>query len=419
MITRRFTETAAAGLAAVALALTGCSSAGNAPAAADEKIELSLLANITPNLTVEFWNDLVAPFEEANPNIDVIIQSHSESVQKTLPTLLASGDLPDVVETLTPDAKLLPELLDLSQYEWAQTGPLAEQYKMDGKYVVAGVGYQLQGLFFYNKTAFAEAGIEAPPTTMEEFEVDLQKLQDAGWAPIQTGGEWFTQLAVQYTGIPSVIGENPDWYQDISSGKAIWSDTYREAIENYASWVEKGFIPSDAVAVKYLDAEGAFLGGKVAMYPMGAWFTPAEARATDKPEIGVFAAPAKEGVQAAQIANMANPYIVMKATKHPDEAAKLVEFLVTDKDAVIAQLKVDGNFRPGYEYETSPLGEQVAQIIADTPAEAFTPSGDGYGDRLVPAGYDTELNTQAQAVITGGSAEDMLTAMDAWFAANL
>ena len=61
---------------------------------------------------------------------------------------------------------------------------------------------------------------------------------------------------------------------------------------------------------------------------------------------------------------------------------------------------------------------ELQQIIANTPAEAFTPSGDGYGERTVPAGYDGELNTQTQGIITGGSADAMLAAMDAWFEAN-
>jgi ABC-type glycerol-3-phosphate transport system substrate-binding protein len=422
MITRRFGLAAAAGLAAVGLTLAGCSSAGNTPAAspaAEENIELSMLVNITPNLTEEFWNELVAPFEEANPNIDVKIQPPAESVAKTLPTLLASGDVPDVVETLTPNKDLAPELVDLSKYEWATNGPLAEQYMMDGKLYVAGIGFQVQGTIFYNKQAFEDAGIDAPPTTMEEFEANLKKLQDAGWVPLQTGGEWMTQLALQYTAVPTVIGDEPDWYAGISSGDLTWSDTYRDAAERYESWVKAGYIPADAVGVKYADAEASFLAGKTAMYPMGAWFSAAEAKATDKPEIGVFTAPAEKGVKTpAQIANIANPYIIMKASKHQDAAAKLVEFLVTDKDAVIAQLKIDGNFREGYEYETTPLGEELQQIIANTPAEAFTPAGDGYGGRTVSPGYQAELNTQTQGLITGGTAEAMLQAMDAWFAAN-
>lgn len=418
MITRRFTVAAAAGLAAVGLALTGCSSPGNAPASADEKVELKMLVNITPNLTEQFWNDLVKPFEKANPNIHVKIQMPAKSVAETLPTLLASGDVPDIVETLAPTKELAPELVDLSKYDWAKNGPLAEQYKIDGKILTAGVGFQLQGTVFYNKKAFADAGIAAPPTTIQEFDADLKKLKDAGWTPIQTGGEWMTNLALQYTAIPSVIGENPNWYHDISSGKLKWSDSYRESVERFASWVKNGYIPADSVGVKYADAEQSFLAGKTAMYPMGSWFAAAEAAATTKPEIGVFAAPATQGVTAAQIANLAAPYVIMKASNHQDAAAKLVQFLVTDKDAVIAQLKVDGNFRSGYEYQTTPLGDELQKIIANTPAAAFTPSGDGYGERTVAAGYGAELNTQTQGLITGASADSVLKAMDDWFAAN-
>lgn len=412
---RRYSATVAASAALLGLVLTGCSS----PGSSGEKTELSMLVNITPNLTEEFWNDLVAPFEAANPNIDVKIQSPAGSVIETLPTLLASGDVPDIVQTITPTAELAPELVDLSEYKWAQESPLAEQYKMDGKILTAGIGFQLQGLVFYNKQAFADAGIDAPPTTMEEYEADLSKLKEAGWTPIQTGGEWMTQLAMQYAAVPTVIGENPNWYPEISSGELVWSDSYRTSVERYANWVANGYIPADAVGVKYPEAEASFLAGKTAMYPIGSWFLNAEASAAEKPEIGVFAAPAVKGVTPAQIAGLASPYIIMKASPNQDAAAKLVEFLVTDKEAVIAQLKVDGNFRDGYEYETSALGKQLLQIIADTPAESFTPAGDGYGDRRVPAGYEAELNTQTQGLLTGGSVEEMLAAMDAWFKANL
>jgi multiple sugar transport system substrate-binding protein/raffinose/stachyose/melibiose transport system substrate-binding protein len=215
-----------------------------------------MLVNITPNLTQAYWNALVGPFEAANPNISVKIVMPVNGVGKTLPTLLASGDVPDVVETLTPNATLAPELVDLSKYTWAKKGPLADQYKMDGKNLVAGVGFQLQGTIFYNKKAFQDA------------------------------------------------------------------------------------------------------------------------------------------------------------------AAKLVEYLVTDKAAVISQLQADGNFRTGYEYKTTPLGDELQKIIADTPAKAFTPSGDGYGERTVAPGYNAELNTEAQALMTGESADAMLKAMDDWFAAQ-
>jgi ABC-type glycerol-3-phosphate transport system substrate-binding protein len=418
MITRRTTVTAAAVAAAAALALSGCSASG--AAASNQKVEISMLVNITPNLTETWWNNLVKPFEKANPNIHVKIQAPAaEGVAATLPQLLASGAVPDVVETVTPTKQLAPELVDLSSYKWANSGPLAKPYSIGGKNYMAGVGYQLQTTFFYNKKAFADAGITAPPVTLDEFDTDLGKLKSAGWTPIQTGGEWFTGITFEYAGIPSVIPANPDWHAKMTSGALTFSQTYGDIAQRYDSWVKKGYIPADAVGVKYTDAQAAFLAGKTAIYPMGSWFAAAEKTATSKPDIGVFTGPvANTGDKPAVAANVADPYIVMKASKHQDAALKLVEFLTTDKAAVSSQLEVDGNFRNGYDYPMDDLGKSLQKIVADTPASSFTPTSDGYGDKTVPAGYDTELNTQVQGLITGNSVQNFLKTMDDWFASN-
>ncbi|MEV0893451.1 extracellular solute-binding protein [Promicromonospora sp. NPDC050262] len=121
----------------------------------------------------------------------------AEGVAAALPRLLTAGDAPDVVQSMPPTVDLAPELVDLSQYDWATGGPLADQYSIDGKYYMAGIGFQLQSLWFYNKTAFEEAGITETPGTVEELTAALGKLKDAGWTPIQTGGDWMTSHSLQ------------------------------------------------------------------------------------------------------------------------------------------------------------------------------------------------------------------------------
>ena len=409
------------GVAAVAaLALAGCSTPSDGGDSPDGQVTLRVLVNVTPNLTEEFWNELVAPFEKDNPDIDVVIQNPgAEGVEAAVPRLLAAGDAPDIVQSIAPTGKLAPELVDLSEYDWATDGPLADQYSIDGKYYMAGIGVQLQSLFFYNKTAFQEAGIDEVPTTVDELTEDLGKLRDAGWTPIQTGGDWMTSHTLQTLALPTVIAENPTWFQDMSSGKVTFGETYGDAVETYADWVAKGYIPTEALGIKYPDAEQAFLSGKAAVYSMGSWFAGTQAKAAESADIGVFRAPAVSAKdQPAMGANIASPYSILKATKNQDAAARLVEFLVTDKDAVTAQLEVDGNFRDGYEYDTTPLGEELLKIVADTPADAYTPTGGGYGERTLPDGYSGEINTQTQALIGGTSAADVIKAMDDWFAAN-
>lgn len=409
----------AVGIAAIsALALAGCSPAAGGDA--DGKVTLRVLVNVTPNLTEEFWNDLVAPFEAENKNIDVVIQNPgAEGVAAAVPRLLAAGDAPDIVQSLAPTPKLAPELVDLSQYDWAKSGPLAEQYSMDGKYLMAGIGVQLQSLFFYNKTAFDEAGITEVPESVDDLTAALGKLKDAGWTPIQEGGDWMSSHTLQSLALPSVIAENPKWFQEISAGEVTFSDTYAPAIDVFADWVAQGYVPKDALGVKYPDAEQAFLSGKTAVYSMGSWFAGTQAKAADSAEIGVFRAPAmKSGDQPAMGANIASPYSILKVSSHQDAAAKLIEFLTTDKKAVADQLAVDGNFRDGYEYEMTDLGKELLQIVADTPAKAYTPTGGGYGERTLPDGFSGEINTQTQALMGGTPPADVVAAMDAWFAAN-
>jgi ABC-type glycerol-3-phosphate transport system substrate-binding protein len=418
MMIKRRTIAALGAVTVTAFTLAGCSTTASGDGG--DAAELRMLVNVTPNLTEEFWNELVAPFEEANPDIDVVIQNPgAEGVAAAVPRLLAAGDAPDIVQSLPPSVELAPELVDLTEYDWAAAAPLADQYSIDGKIYMAGIGVQLQSLWFYNKQAFTEAGITELPATVEELDEALGKLKDAGWTPIQTGGDWMSSHALQTLGLPSIIAEHPDWFAGMTDGELTFSETYGDTVERYADWVAAGYLNSDALGVKYPDAEQSFLAGSTALYPMGSWFAGTEAKTPDAPEIGVFRGPAVDGVDnPAMGANIASPYSIMKSSDHQEAAARLVEFLVTDEDAVTSQLQVDGNFRDGYAYETTPLGEELLAIVADTPAADYTPTGQGYGERTVPNGYSTELNAQTQALLGGTPADAVLQAMDGWFAAN-
>ncbi len=66
MISRRTLTAIGASAAAVAL-LAGCSSAAPSGGESEEGIELRVLVNVTPNLTEEWWNELVAPSKRRTP----------------------------------------------------------------------------------------------------------------------------------------------------------------------------------------------------------------------------------------------------------------------------------------------------------------------------------------------------------------
>ncbi|MEV4017798.1 extracellular solute-binding protein [Nonomuraea angiospora] len=404
------------------LLLTGCGGggfAGDSQAKQGEggQITVRMLVNITPNLTQAYWDGLVKPFEQANPGIDVKVEAPTgKGVADTLPQQLAAGNAPDVVETLTVDETLSKQMLDLTDQPWAKDTPLAKEASLGGKIYTVGVGVQAQSLVFYNKSAFGKAGIDKPPTTLDEFDAAMGKLKAAGWLPLQTGGEFLTGLQLlQFSG-PSRAQLHPTWQQDVKAGKLKAGESLLPYLERYRTWIDKGYVDKNALGTKYADAETAFLSGKAAMYVMGSWFTAAEAKSTKDFEVGVFPAPVDKGqaYPGPQGATMAAPYMILKSTPNKDAALKLVQWLVTDQAAVKSQLKQDGNFRAGVEREFTPLEKQVQEILDSAPSGV--PQGEGYGDATLPKGFNAAWNTEVQGLYVGKSPKEVAEGVDRWLA---
>ncbi|MCX5537067.1 extracellular solute-binding protein [Streptomyces sp. NBC_00006] len=374
-----------------------------------------VLVNITPNLTKKFWNDLVAPFEKAHPGVDVKIEAPTgKGVADTLQQQLAAGDAPDVVETLLPDKTLAPQMLDLTDEAWTKNTPLVKEASLDGRVHAVGVGEQAQSLVFYNKDAFTKAGIRELPENLDEFTAAMGKLKKAGYLPLQTSGDFATGLQLLQFTDPALAGRHPDWYGKVNSGDLTVGSSMRPYLKLYKSWIDRGYIDKNALGVKYADGETNFLTGKSAMYVMGSWFTATEAAAKKDFEVGVFAAPVEKGQSypGPQGATLAAPYMILKNTGSKELARDLVEFLVTDKKAVTAQLKQDGNFRSGAERALSPLEQDVQNILDDAPDKVA--QGEGYGDDTLPKGFNTAWNTEVQGLYAGRSPEDVAKAVDRW-----
>jgi ABC-type glycerol-3-phosphate transport system substrate-binding protein len=405
------------------LLLAGCggggfSGSGQAQQSSGGPVTVRMLVNITPNLTQAYWDGLVKPFEQANPGIEVKVEAPTgKGVADTLPQQLAAGNAPDVVETLTADETLSKQMLDLSDQPWAKDTPLAEQASLAGKIYTVGVGVQAQSLVFYNKSAFSKAGIDGPPTTLEEFDAVMGKLKAAGWLPLQTGGDFLTGLQVLQLSGPSRGQSHPSWQQDVKAGKLKAGESLLPYLERYRTWIEKGYVDKNALGMKYADAETAFLSGKAAMYVMGSWFTAAEAKAKDKGfEVGVFPSPVDKGQKypGPQGTSMAAPYMVLKATPHKDAAVKLVRWLVTDPEAVKSQLQQDGNFRPGTQRRFTPLEQEVQKILDAAPAQVA--QGEGFGDATLPKGFNSAWNTEVQGLYVGKTPKEVAEGVDRWVA---
>jgi multiple sugar transport system substrate-binding protein/raffinose/stachyose/melibiose transport system substrate-binding protein len=400
-------------VAASSLALAACSSSSGS--SDDGKANIRVLANITPVLTKEYYQKLVEPFVKDHPGVTVTIESPSgKDVVSTLQQELASGDTPDVVAS-SLDPVLAPQMTTFPSEQWVKDTPLVDSNKVDGKVWSVATGVQIKSLVFYNKTAFEKAGITTLPTSLSGFTADLNKLKDAGYVGLQTSGEWATSAQFGMMADPAVLGKNFNWFADRTDKKVTFAksayDTYLKA---YSGWIQSGAVPKDALGLTYQDSIDAFLAGKAGTYIMGNWFVASADQAKNLPfEIGVFPTPTPDGSTPKQEGGTAQPYSILKSSKHQDVALQLVKYLVSDKTAVETSLKSEGNFRPGFTYPGSELNTAVGKLLDDAPG-TFNGTAPG-----LDAAFGNELNTVVQSLYTGTSAADAAAQLDTWWDANV
>jgi multiple sugar transport system substrate-binding protein len=147
---------------------------------------LKLVEVLTSPERTETLQSLVNGFEKQNPGTHVEVTSLAwSSAFEKFATMVSAGDTPDVVEM--PDRWLSlyaknGNLENLEPYlaQWSETKGLNNRAlevarAVDKTAYLLPYGLYLRALF-YNKVLFKQAGIAAPPKTMDEFREDAKKI---------------------------------------------------------------------------------------------------------------------------------------------------------------------------------------------------------------------------------------------------
>lgn len=186
--TRRSLASIALGASVVLLAgCTGQSSAGSDTSTNGKDVTITFWHGWSqPNETGAI-NANIANFEKLNPHVHVKVVANI-SDDKSEQALRAGGpDAPDVVSSFTTDnvGKFCTDKI------WADLTPFLKQDGIDPKATFPAPMLQYSGFqgdqcslpllgdaygLYYNKKAFAAAGITAPPKTLSEFDADAVKL---------------------------------------------------------------------------------------------------------------------------------------------------------------------------------------------------------------------------------------------------
>jgi len=387
-------------------------------------------ANDNPNAetTIKFWHGWTAPseiaainqavkgFEADNPNIHVEVTSGITD-DKINQALRAGGsDAPDVVSSFTtdnvgefcashvfvdlapffeksdmnPDDIFPPTMLDYTQFDGVQCALplLADAYGL-----------------YYNKDAFAAAGIDGPPKTLSEFEADAIKLT-------KSDGDSYSQLGFMpdYHGYETTIAHyaaqwGPTYFDDQGNSNASNDPALNQMFEWQKHMVDVlgGYDKLERYRSTFGDEWGSkhpFMTGQVAMQLDGEWRAGMIDDAGVNFDYGVAPFPVPDD-QADTYGKgyLSGTIIGIASTSDKQNAAwEFVKYMTTDTDAVV-------NFANGIHNVPSTIDALESPNLDVTPAfKTFidiaqnanssttpaSPNGGAYQQTLQDVGYDYE-----------------------------
>lgn len=250
-------------LAATALAalVAGTASAEN----------LRLVEVITSPQRTETLRGIVAEFEKANPGttVEIISLPWGEAFQK-FATMVSAGDVPDVVEMPDTWVSLYAGndmLADLSPYleTWEHASDLSDRAvalgAVDDRPVMLPYGFYLRAMF-YNKDLLAEAGVEAVPTTLDEFRAAAEKVSalpgKAGYC--MRGGPGGLNGWVMFPA--TMAGDNA--FFDEAGTSTFDSEDWVKGLTWYIDLYKDGLAPKDSVNWGFNEIVAGFYTGQCA-----------------------------------------------------------------------------------------------------------------------------------------------------------
>jgi ABC-type sugar transport system, periplasmic component len=300
--------------------------------------------------------------EETGISVEAI---HIPSEYETkLTTMIAANDAPDVGYLGPPTA-----------YKWYEDGKLAnikdlfqsdpvasEEDFVEG--VIVRKGDDIVGLMnnlesfalFYNKDAFAEAGVEAPPTkpedawTWEEFIEVAKKLTidnkgrnalDPDFDPSNIKQYGFNMNLWSGTMEALLLRNDTQYFPNMEDATGINTPAFNQVFQNVADLINVHHVMPSPVTAKSMPAPAVALQSKrYAMVLDGQWVCNDFAQ-IDGLNYGIGVLPKMTSTTAVYSGALG---VVFSASKHPEEAWMLLKY-ITDPESSL-ELFRDGLWMP-------------------------------------------------------------------------
>lgn len=375
---------------------------------------------------IEYWqyifdarvtamDTLIANFEAANPDITVKQSTFPYADYRTkVAAAIPAGEGPDVVQLFygwlndyvqadliqpLPAANFPAERIE------AEFFPMVRAMKIDGSYMALPTAVRSLALF-YNKRMFKNAGIDAPPATLEELIADAKLMTEKdGAGNITAEGltsgmtaqdhHWWREVLVrQFGGAP---------YSDDNKTVTYNTEAGVKALQFYADMEMKEGI----TASTFMDEpQAAFKAGRAGMHIDGS-FRIGALKDTRGLDWGVAELPAgPDGTKSNYASYWVNAITSKAEGEKYDAAVKFMEYITSD-EAMQIWLETVGEL---------PAKPSAAMTEANLNDPVFGPfvAGLGYAQTTVFADESGQRQVLVDAVsrmlLEGQSAADSLAA---------
>lgn len=393
-----------------------------APAEEQEPVTIEMWIPFSADHEVAGVQQVFDRFEEAYPWITVDVRKGVASDQKVISAIRA-GTPPDAVMSWSLDD--LPAFCDTGA--WQDLSPYMEATDFDASVFPPSVarytgfgGKQCAFPFltdalglYYNKDILEEAGYSEPPQTMSELTAmakDLTVFNEDG--SIERAGfvPWFgyymmtpPELAITFGADfynddgTSAIGSDPDWVELFE-----WQ---KDLVDFYGADNLRKFVAGQGD--EWGEASQDFQNGRIAMAIDGEWRTAFIANGT--PDLNYDTAPfpvPDDSADTYGIGRVGGTIIgIPRGSAHPEEAWRLVSFMATDTDSLVAAANAIGNVPttlPALESPDLDLPPQFQTFL-----DIFGNPGSHYKDMSIIGSTDQNLLSDFAERWQAGEVEDL------------
>ncbi|MCU1639217.1 MAG: extracellular solute-binding protein [Microbacteriaceae bacterium] len=366
---------------ALAIVLSGCSSAIPQGGGSGSATEIEILSNFTSDISRgKVLDELIEEFnDESDGKYKVVSKAQPDwpTLQQQIRSSISAGTTPDLfLYNYNPtdlSREESGELMDWSAYinedpEWKARFKEDNLAALTTENQLAGIpGDQAPALFYYNKDLFAAAGVDQFPATWDEYLAAAEEIRKTGVAAISlmtADDSWHTMNALSYV---ATAKGGPDAYApgaDLDSAAIVAAADYTKQLLALST--------PDAVGGNYSASTSNFLNGQSASIIDGPWLISSIQSTVPEPcSIGVAAAPGFNDGAIEPGYTVTDALNVWGAAKQsdPDKEKAVVawmKFFTSNESA--SRMAVDGEYPMAVDTELSEADRgrascQMAQVL--------------------------------------------------------